>query len=456
MLKLNHIKFLLAAIAISFSNMTFAQFAGMKVMDLPEILLMPTGFDSDMIKNSEVITGRPWRVFSDQSINTSFEKANRHSNIKNSSLDFMEDFLIIEMKGDYLHLVKDQNLSPDNTLSSFAVDYGWVNIENLLLSKHCLVAVTGNIARKVLLIDQNRYKSKDDKTISNFFFVFKEDEGSYLIGLSNRILPGMNPKEIIIGWISTEEIIEWNTRIVFEPNNDIMAINERREKHIEPVLFINEKDAINYGKNKKTKGSKGIKIKRQNGKTISGNVIGAWNRLPLLAENERLIELGFINDYNSSLSRGYTVSYFNNLTHPLYSKTLLLSRLELGELINNLQRLLVTPGDRQRQRLLEVWINILRKQGGSIDEEQLLNTSMERVTEILFEIPTSNTILKGLKLKDITDNEKISKEDLIQLFEIFEHKLNILESRIYNNDNFPNKFYTNDEVYYWISESYLP
>lgn len=793
------------------SNFIFGQLQGKRILDLPEKFLNPEDHETDDL--NKIINGRPWKVYSDRTGNTPSINASRSSAKLDNPIEFMDEFYVLEKVDNYLHIVKDNNLSVGNTLSISAKDYGWLPMEKLLLSKHCMVTPSGKIDKKAMLLNtvdaikQGQIKKQDvvpfysdpelkhpmdeESTLFEIFFVYKITDEALLIGRSNRILPGMKPSRVIIGWVPRNRIVMWNYRIAIEPNWDQKAVIERMKKGIIPSVYLTENAAVQQAGGQSVQQKHLLWESNEEELLRKGRYIGEWRRFPVYsslnedvlkvgamgkvvtkdliidgldmakidsissrlrnkkrninlvfvldgttsmqpyfsavsnavrnsmlnlqdnatgnlntlnnirfgavvyrdyAEGSRLSEVipltsryqdvsdklskvqafdrfdkdqpeavfygikkairlfkpnetnililigdagnharqdnsqvnkeqltdllyqyevhflayqvhngynstsfdqfvpqiqGIVTEYSNKLYDKYskidfkklaqtrpelvtnglnhlklkdaaitasiiypdkgadispsrleqelpvfvknidentndfieridqmrrgggtsksgpqgTVSnqigkssnfapsillYLSNLgisqdkikamgdkkfqmfkvgyasnnvdgfDYPLFRKSLLLSRLELGEVINNIQRLVNSPGANRRERMQETWYELLKKQIGDVNEEDLMNKTMEEVTKMLFEVPTSSEFLKNVRLRDITDKSVLSNNDFETYVYRLEKKLNRLTKEIYNNDGYPQKFYTNDEVYYWVPSTNMP
>lgn len=152
---------------------------------------------------------------------------------------------------------------------------------------------------------------------------------------------------------------------------------------------------------------------------------------------------------------GYTAMQVKGQTHPLFKKVLLLTKEELANLVIDFGKLLNSQDKNQRKAMQNSWLTLLKKNIGGTDEE-LLNLTMEEINMKVFGIPgSSSSMLRSLRLKDITEKSKLSHDEFGKYRTMIEKKQYNLK-RIFNQDNYEYSFMSNDQLYYWILEDLLP
>lgn len=241
---------------------------------------------------------RYWVVYSDRDRNITFKDAG--GNIVKDTLSFMEKFFVAESKGFFIHLYKENQSTVWPQISSTAVDYGWINKNNILLWEHCLRNASSLIDKKAMILstfegttniqsdDQAvTYKKDPELKISStkksrlfeILFVYKQTDDAVLLG-ENMQIQG-NEVDVISnmrGWVPVESVTFWDHRITLEPNWEQAAANERIDKDVKPAIFIDEKAAMDY--------QSGVKVDPQfivweNDPGAKRN-IGQWRRFPIL------------------------------------------------------------------------------------------------------------------------------------------------------------------------------
>lgn len=183
---------------------------------------------------------RYWVVYSDRGDNQFY--SNHHSSSKNNlKASFMQGFYVKNTNGNWLHLFE----MIDET------DMGWMKADKLLLSNYSLITEGDinrgeiSIPRKAIIltsIDHAKssgnfdkkyfsHPSSKDKKFNNgipkkfqSLFIFKESEGSVLLGVSDVLgSGGTNKSSKIHGWISKTDIKSWDTRVALENANSKVA-----------------------------------------------------------------------------------------------------------------------------------------------------------------------------------------------------------------------------------------
>lgn len=107
---------------------------------------------TDLKAPKSVLNKSAWVVYSDRDNNVSYRKpGSRH---KQKDLNFMEAFLVIGQKGDFLQLIKYQpDIIKDDQLTDFkkAEYYGWIHQSRMLLSARSATNTCNNLSNKYLL-----------------------------------------------------------------------------------------------------------------------------------------------------------------------------------------------------------------------------------------------------------------------------------------------------------------
>jgi len=233
-----------------------------RIMQVPVDYYNPTGAVLSS-STSDVDKKNNWIVCSDRDNNPTYEKPGGAGEKKNV-MSFMETFYVTEEKGEYLHLYKWEegvrDLSKGNKLNGKAKDYGWAPKDKLLLWLNCLVTPK-QLSKKVLPIvkmstinknmkdyidESNQLKIFSDPALTKqnanaikmfqFLFIYKEVGKNILVGIGNKT--NFNrAKYDLLGWIDSDIVQEWSDRVCLEPNWDIDAVNERKQKSVKASLF---------------------------------------------------------------------------------------------------------------------------------------------------------------------------------------------------------------------------
>ena len=449
-----------------------------KAMEIPAKYITPEeGVSLNADNNTR--PGSFWIVFSDKQGNETFENSSGRK-IKRT-VNFMDAFYVVEDINDRVHIIKDANYKVQEGFSSSAEDYGWIEKENLLLWDHCLITPVGKIYEKGMVLNtiesikHNKIKKGDEDYVRYYFdpqltkesgrsskiykilYVYKITDEAILLG-KNYVTDVFHAKEEIFGWVSNKKITIWDNRIAVEPNWDKEAAQERKQKNISATFYVDIASAKLAIEGNKVS-DKYIVWSHD---TYENRNIGDWMRFPLLSYNKEtgIIKAGvFANIQNTEVGLyfpAYSSLYIEGLNHPLYKLVLMMSLRELGNLLNSFDELAdACTSSSQRQRLKEVWLEILQSHlGDDFSREQAENMTFEKINEKVFGLPGTSTLLHIL-LADITDPSVVSDA------KFYEYASNIKMKRIelyeiYSNSNFEYRFNSYNTQYFWISQDLLP
>jgi len=235
-----------------------AELAPPQVQDLKEGI--PVNYKSPYRKE-----GVPWIVYSDRVDNTTEN---------GKVLNFMDSFYVVDETATKVYIVKA--VVDGLKIKSINEDVGWIKKTNLLLWSEGLIDIATKINLKGFLLNKKEsipciltkecesdrvkiFNSPDTDVakeitknrIYDFFFIFKtEDVGEieemYLLSKNVNISP--DTREDVIGWVKSDRITNWNTRIALEPNFDEKAFTERKQNtgSIGVKLFDQPEYAIEY------------------------------------------------------------------------------------------------------------------------------------------------------------------------------------------------------------------
>ena len=152
---------------------------------------------------------------------------------------------------------------------------------------------------------------------------------------------------------------------------------------------------------------------------------------------------------------GWTPYKLDNFKNPLFQRVLFVSRGELGDLINIMDKLASAKSGSRRQKLYDTWIEILKDHVGDVNEEELEEMTFEEIYEKVFGLPGTSELLKDTKLKYLKDRGVVSDEDIERYSFRIDSKYDKLNS-IFHEDNYIYSFRSNEMVYYWLPEHLLP
>ena len=264
-------------------------------------------------------TAQPWIVFSDRDSNYTY--SNPEASTKLKTMLCLEDFYVVEEKGDYVHIYKDSN--PKRRVGKDAIDYGWINKKNLILWRSALHNKE-DVQKKVMILNTEdsvkRYRGESEERLVVFYndpeliyenqneaevfclyYIYKlypnaTNPTSALIGKGSRI-NAHAIHEDIIGWTSYSKLTPWDFRVVVNPNPDGESIAEREERGSASIIFSNDQAANNYLHNQEIDTNDVIWIESQENKNNDEYIF----RFPLLeltetigGENEDIVTVGVI------------------------------------------------------------------------------------------------------------------------------------------------------------------
>jgi len=305
------------------STITFTQggpLEGEKVLNRPMKYNQPESDDNlkidyTMTKESKRMS-IVWEVYSDRNNNTTYHSPDGN---EYKEVQFLDKLYVLKEKEKYLHVVKDPKLRRD-TLSSEAVDLGWIPKSKLLLWANSLVTQRGRINRKAMIlntVEQLKTEKPGDKPnivkfrkgpgggstptgqegqLFQFFYIYKksQDGNYYLLG-KNSFFGSTSVNSVIRGWVPSDRAVRWFNRVAIEPNWNYESVQER--KNNKKVKFFRHLSAA-----KKYKRGENVDDKEiiwDNDPLSSERLIGEWRRFPVLradSSDRSILETGVMGD----------------------------------------------------------------------------------------------------------------------------------------------------------------
>ncbi len=309
---------IITLIYLIISSVSFGQgISGRRVLETPFKFQMPKD-KMDLSVSGEMKQDDWWIVFSDRINNKTATSAGGSDQMK--TLKFMDFFYVLDESGEYLHIVKDINLTTTGILNDQSQDFGWISKENLVLWKHCLVTDKGKgeINRKAMVLNtkdaiekaskgqENQlvsfYKdttmtvpSKDKSQLFQVYFVFKMTSKAVLLAKSAKI-DESNASEMIAGWVRKTQMTLWDHRVALEPNCDDLAGEERKTSKIPAMFFLDENSASAYQNNSGYDKSKVL----WNSDPYADRPKGEWRRFPILKDLKNgILRVGVMGEIQS-------------------------------------------------------------------------------------------------------------------------------------------------------------
>jgi hypothetical protein len=219
---------------------------------------------------------KPWIIYGDRDNVDSYQTPEAKLVIK--KIKFMDPFWVTSVSNDgkYLQIVKcnDEIIDVATKKLNEKYDqsrdyYGWVPCTNMLLWEASLIDKDTKFIIKALTVHQpealnnpSQYaedhkvklytspdlSSRSDNVIKlfNFYYIFKEDENSYLIGKDYEIDDPGDAPHVVLGWVPKKIIQLWKKRLCLETNYDKAAIAELSNDSVHPCIFRKKEEAINF------------------------------------------------------------------------------------------------------------------------------------------------------------------------------------------------------------------
>jgi len=435
-----------------------------KVLECPIKFIKPVENINLDIEQNEKFYQFPWIVLSDRDNNITFKEPN--SGIIDHKINFLSEFFVIDVKGDYLHIVEDKGFYEKEKLSDSAKDFGWINKNSLLLWRKCFYNQNGAAKKGYFTPFVNRaffnniddeknyvvkvYKDPELKSFDancklayyNSIFIFKyypNDKHPISILIASRDnLMRLDKDEIKIGWVDVDDIFEWDYRIGIGPNFDSEALEERKNKNISIYIFNDSLNARHYN--------------------ISFDNYIVWNtnsmfdqknvklqHFPLLMARDGILKIAI-----NSKKSGYTILKTINIEKPLWQFDILFTNNDLHELINLMNRISISYTDNElRETVYSYYQFVIKVLCPYLKTSETEVLRIEDIQLLLQNQPgLSDWFEKNLTL---ASHERRTDMNMYELAELIIRKKQILEE-YYNSDlkSGNNSFFIEDRKYFWI------
>lgn len=462
------IKPLTTLLLIFFISIGYSQsLKGLKALDIPQKFVLPNG-DPILEKEVEHLPGNIWEVFSDRTYNKTTERPGGGDVIK--VLQYLERFYVVETKKKYIHIVKDPEINSDGSFSHLSEDFGWIDMEKMLLWRHCIVDESGR-NKRVFIFKNEETDSYFEKNVNdhnnatnNFqvLYVFKEGNNSSLLVKQIRLNGYKNEIDTqIIGWVDNEKIYRFSSNIFAEPiliNSISLNLNKETPSESHYVFFDKKnvkrailKNDINLSKVLWSLGSK-------------DEITAHQFRFPIISIQDSIAKVlvyfphkSFqFGNYSSEIEEinefydGYcSMSQTNKKLS--YIKALLFNKIELANLLELFDVLLSYKRENSNDsialaRRFRDFFNI----HNSVSNSMILGTSFNDLLQKKYGC-SSNTF-SSRSIKEIFFSNTESKENYYMVLKENFRALNLIY-----NDITPNRsFLSNGNYYYWILCEYMP
>lgn len=283
-----------------------------KVLNLPLKYAEPPTLETDYSPSSET-RATNWIVYSDRHDNQTYTDASAGSPFK--KLDFLGVYYVVQEDGDYIRIVRDNNITFGGELSPTAEDFGWIKKENMLMWQRCYVT-DRNIDKKAMLLNtvatlrntpvnversdkivkfytdpELSVEADEQSSLFQVFYIYKFSEKSVLLGRGNRISEQVQNQ--IMGWAPIDRIAFWDHSIAIEPNWEEAAAEERKNGGYPAKVFRDQPAAKRYAMGDMVAGEfwGADPFQKRN--------IGDWRRFPVLKKKGNLLRTGIMGEISS-------------------------------------------------------------------------------------------------------------------------------------------------------------
>jgi len=270
------IQFILIFFIISGNLFSQEEIRVKKVLGKPIRFENPLGFN-DLASINQFINQRgkrtkdAWIVISDREGNIVYDEPN--GDVLDFKLKFKDYFYVIDEEKDWIRIAKISKPKPRKLKvkkNATVLDYGWIQKSKMLLWTKGLINPASRIHQKAFLLNRaidlkrltdnkqsvkknlakiykHPFKSNttEERHIYEFYFILKKDEHRVLIG-TEATLSTYRLDEIIVGWVNSNRLEEWNTRIALEPNFKQEAFNERKADLNKRLMGYADEDGAKF------------------------------------------------------------------------------------------------------------------------------------------------------------------------------------------------------------------
>lgn len=435
-----------------------------KIMGVPLSFIIPeTNFDQETIMS--IMPGTAWKVYAVKENAPSFSYYDKKS-VK-GKLSFLETMYVTNLNGNMLHVYSDP--SPDLTtccLSKQSVDLGWIDKNDCLLWRHCLINSESKRSVQAMplsqtsildmesdksgegdgvnvFLDQDLTKKSAIKTkVKQLYYIYKITDKSALIGNDKRIGSEENAKDVLLGWIPLNYCFIPENRIWISPNEEAEAKKEQSEKRIFPTVLIDDSKARQFQSGQKI--NKAFIIWQDTNKS---QYPPSWFRFPLLGVNQGIMKLKVV---EKDFVTAYAPIEIKDVSSPLFEKVTLISSSELADVISKMNKVVESAGSENKRKAIQnVILTQMADEYNGLDEERLFNHTLRNIFENMFWVCNSDSPILNNTFKQLTDPEIVTNEMLMKLNAEIKEKVKNL-SRISNSGTDSYSFVSNNVRYFWI------
>ena len=445
---------------------------GRQVLPFPTKYMRPTENTTllavDCINNPNIcLQGKPWVVYSDRPDNLTYTHPEIRRKNEGKKIEYLESFFVLADSGEFIHIIQDPGLKK-GMVSAEAVDIGWVQKKNMLLweislgdrwaykiKKRVLLMHPSGKAKKIKFFSTPLLKkhSLSPELLPQTYFVYKTDEKNQavLLGKGDRIQFG-EPHQNLIGWIGKEFLIEKVDWVYLEPNWEISAVKERKNTGRRVQLYKDSTTA--------SRALAGMIIPKSRvvweEDTLDGRRRGSWFRYPVISYHDQIAKVGIFVPKRGVFVPAYTPSHMQGYLYSLTKFSKLMDRVRLAEVIGLMDQLVTDePLGNARFSLQSLLGEMLRPYvGPRVSMAKLSRWTLAEISQTIFGLQTQHQIGAD-RLQDLIDEGVVEDNELAGFLAEISLKKNELKT-IFNSNDFPYGFPTEEGYYYWIDEDLLP
>ena len=194
------------------------------------------------LENLSYTTKREWIVYSDRSINPTFDSPNSRRPF-GRNLEFMQPLLVKNVQGSWLHVFIPFEMV-NGKVNNEPVDAGWIKVSNIVVSGFPVLNDQGASKKAMALIsldddilDQTTMEKSSRKyefyttpiagsaephkysEKFRIYYVLKESSGMQLLSKSDNLSTNKEAlqENIVDGWMSNSHLTNWDSRVCLEP-----------------------------------------------------------------------------------------------------------------------------------------------------------------------------------------------------------------------------------------------
>lgn len=449
------------------TSLSAQDLAGREILPQPQKYVRPTSSTIETPVDRErglFLTGRPWQVLV-SGYKVVAKRTLTNPKEKGNPLGFLSAYFVLKDSAEFLYLITDPLLKRGKT-SSQAQRVGWVAKPDLLMwqnalgdawawkvKKRALVTVSPDGNKKVKCFQSPELKKKRKVELSGqSYFIYRENKKfeTALIGRAERF-EIEEAEQVILGWVSRVHLIERPDWVYCEPNWKPESAATRQETGRLKV-FSDSVAARQY----QLSGKVARKAVVWEDDSLTARLKGTWQRFPVITAGEDLIKVAVYWPKKQLFLPAWVPAHNQNTAVPNVKYCLLLNRIELAELIEQMEDLRIRAEvlDARVELKNVIWEMSRPYLGPNLSMPKLSQWPFAEVLEAIFGLPSQSELGK-YSMNEFNQPDKVAKETFDAFFESLDEKIETL-TQIFNANNYPYSFQSASLSYYWIEADLLP